>query len=64
MPTTTPFANLFGQSPFKALQRHMRAVLECMREVPPLFEALAAGDQERVRAVKDKTYPEPEHCFS
>jgi len=56
MPTTTPFANLFGQSPFKALQRHMRAVLECMREVPPLFEALAAGDQERVRSVKDKIF--------
>ncbi|MGB5300594.1 MAG: TIGR00153 family protein [Thiogranum sp.] len=56
MPTTTPFANLFGQSPFKALQRHMRAVLECMREVPPLFEALAAGDQERVRSLKDKIF--------
>ena len=56
MPTTTPFANLFGQSPFKALQRHMRAVLECMREVPPLFEALAAGDQERVRSLKDRIF--------
>ncbi|MEA2078690.1 MAG: TIGR00153 family protein [Pseudomonadota bacterium] len=56
MPTTTPFANLFGQSPFKALQRHMRVVLECMREVPPLFEALAAEDQERVRSLKDKIF--------
>ena len=56
MPTTTPFANLFGQSPFKALQRHMRVVLECMREVPPLFEALAAGDQDRVRSLKDRIF--------
>ena len=56
MPTTTPFANLFGQSPFKALQRHMRVVLECMREVPPLFEALAAGEQDRVRALKDRIF--------
>jgi len=56
MPTTTPFANLFGQSPFKALQRHMRVVLDCMREVPPLFEAVAAGDQERVRTLKDKIF--------
>jgi len=56
MPTTTPFANLFGQSPFKALQRHMRVVLDCMREVPPLFEALAAGDQERVISLKDKIF--------
>ena len=55
MPTTT-LANLFGQSPFKALQRHMRVVLDCMREVPPLFEALAAGDQERVRSLKDKIF--------
>ncbi len=56
MPTTTPFFNLFGHSPFKALQRHMRAVLDCMREVPPLFEALAAGDQERVRSLKDRIF--------
>jgi len=55
MPTTT-LANLFGQSPFKALQRHMRVVLDCMREVPPLFEALAAGDQERVISLKDKIF--------
>jgi predicted phosphate transport protein (TIGR00153 family) len=56
MPTTTPFANLFGQSPFKALQRHMRVVLECMREVPPLFEALAAADQERVQSLKERIF--------
>jgi predicted phosphate transport protein (TIGR00153 family) len=56
MPTTTPFANLFGHSPFKALQRHMRVVLDCMREVPPLFEALAAADQEQVQSLKDRIF--------
>jgi len=56
MSTTNPFANLFGKSPFKALQVHMRVVLECASEIPPLFDALAAGDQERVEATKDKIF--------
>jgi predicted phosphate transport protein (TIGR00153 family) len=56
MPSTSPFANLFGQSPFKALQAHMRVVVECVHEVPPLFEALAADDQAKVAAQKDKIF--------
>jgi len=56
MSTTNPFANLFGKSPFTALQARMRVVLECAREIPPLFEALAAGDQEGVVAAKDKIF--------
>ena len=56
MPTTNPFASLFGKSPFTALQAHMRVALECAREIPPLFEALAAGDQEGVMAAKDKIF--------
>jgi predicted phosphate transport protein (TIGR00153 family) len=56
MSSTNPFANLFGKSPFKALQVHMRIVLECAREIPPLFESLAAGDQEGVVAAKDKIF--------
>jgi len=56
MSTTNPFASLFGKSPFKALQGHMRIVLECAREIPPLFDALAAGDQEGVVAAKDKIF--------
>ena len=56
MSTTNPFANLFGKSPFKALQVHMRVVLECAHEIPPLFDALAAGDQEAVVAVKEKIF--------
>jgi len=34
----------------------MRIVLECAREIPPLFEALIAGDQERVEATKNKIF--------
>ena len=56
MSSTNPFASLFGKSPFKALQVHMRVALECANEIPPLFEALAAGDQEGVVAIKDKIF--------
>jgi len=56
MSTTNPLAGLFGKSPFKALQVHMRVVLECAHEIPPLFDALAAGDQERVEATKNKIF--------
>jgi len=42
------FSKLFGKSPFTALQKHMRVVVKCAREVMPLIEALAAGDQKRV----------------
>jgi predicted phosphate transport protein (TIGR00153 family) len=53
MSSTNPFANLFGKSPFSALQGHMRVVLECVHQMPPLFEALAKGDHDEVVAVKD-----------
>ena len=56
MSTTNPLAGLFGKSPFKALQVHMRVVLECAHEIPPLFDALAAGDQESVEATKNKIF--------
>ena len=47
------FAKLFGRSPFKAMQTHIDAVAKCANEVPDLFEALIAGDQEKVAAVKE-----------
>ena len=50
------FSKLFGQSPFTALQEHMRVVVECAREVQPLIEALAAGDQEQVVQLKDRIF--------
>ncbi len=52
MPLTSPLALLLKRSPFKSLQEHMRVVLACAREVPPLFEALCKGDQEKVEAIK------------
>lgn len=56
MSSTNPFANLFGKSPFNALQVHMRVVLECVHEIPPLFEALAKEDDDAVRSAKDKIF--------
>jgi predicted phosphate transport protein (TIGR00153 family) len=47
-----PFLDLFARSPFKPLQQHMRTVLACAREVEPLFEALCAGDADRVQALQ------------
>jgi predicted phosphate transport protein (TIGR00153 family) len=34
----------------------MRVVLECAHEIPPLFDALAAGDDERVASIKGKIF--------
>lgn len=50
------FSRLFGQSPFTALQRHMRVVLECAREVKPLVDALVAGDQDKIIESKDRIF--------
>ncbi len=56
MVRTTAFTSLFGRSPFKPMQEHIGIVARCAAEVPNLFEALAAGDQEKVNAVKDRIY--------
>lgn len=56
MKSTNPIASLFGHSPFKPLQEHMRIVDECVSEVPALFEALIAGDAPAVGKVKDKIF--------
>ncbi|RKZ99248.1 MAG: TIGR00153 family protein, partial [Gammaproteobacteria bacterium] len=41
-------ATMFGKSPFKALQTHMGIVKECVLEVPALFDALIAGEQQNL----------------
>ena len=41
--------DLFAKSPFKPMQEHMHAVLECVRQVPPLLEALCGDDTDSVR---------------
>ena len=56
VPPTSPFANLFGRSPFKALQQHMRVALACAQDVPVLFESLIAGDREGVIAAKERIF--------
>jgi len=49
-------SKLFRQSPFSALQTHMRAVLECVRQVRPLIDELVKGDQSTVIATKDRIF--------
>ena len=51
---TNPLLKLFGQSPFKPLQEHMRVAVQCANEVPGLCEALFAGDREKLVAIRDE----------
>ena len=37
-------SSLFGRSPIRPMQQHMKAAVSCAREVLPLVEAMAAGD--------------------
>ncbi|MBL8395733.1 MAG: TIGR00153 family protein [Candidatus Accumulibacter sp.] len=56
MSPTNPMAALFGKSPFKPLQQHMRIVVECVAEVPELFAALIDRDQVRLEEQKNKIF--------
>jgi len=56
MRTTNPIAALLGSSPFKPMQAHMRIVKECVSEVPGLFDALIAGNQDEMTAYKDRIF--------
>ena len=56
MPTTNPFASLFRRSPFTVLQEHMRVVVQCVDEVPGLFEALTSKNRAEVEAIKDRIF--------
>lgn len=56
MSSTNPLKSLLGKSPFTALQGHMRVVLECVHEVPPLFDALAKGDNDGVKSAKGRIF--------
>lgn len=44
---TNPIGSLFGKSPFRPTQEHMKVVERCVEEVVPLFEALLAGDRDQ-----------------
>jgi predicted phosphate transport protein (TIGR00153 family) len=56
MRTTSPIAGLFGKSPFKPMQEHMKAVRECVAQTLPLFEALRDGDREKLLAAKEEIF--------
>jgi len=56
MVTTNPLLKLFGQSPFGPLQEHMRVVVHCADKVPGLFDALCAGDEKKIREVRDEIF--------
>ncbi|MBF0190656.1 MAG: DUF47 family protein [Magnetococcales bacterium] len=46
----SPLQSLFGKSPFKALQQHMRKVNECAELLPALVDAVVAGDKAQVQS--------------
>ena len=61
MKSTNPMAALFGKSPFKPIQEHMRIVTECVSEVPALFQALVDDDPAKLEAQKTAIF-EKEHA--
>jgi len=56
MGNATPLSNLFGKSPFKPLQKHMRLATECASQVPCLLEALGNNDQDKIEKAKERIY--------
>jgi predicted phosphate transport protein (TIGR00153 family) len=60
MRTTNPLGRLFGPNPFTSLQEHMRVVIECVDHLPALFDALLAGDADRIRSEKDLIFEKEE----
>jgi len=55
-------ATMFGKSPFKSLQAHMGIVKECVSEVPLLFDALIAGEQQALTAQQDNIFAKEEEA--
>ena len=56
MEVMSPLMQMFGQSPFKPLQAHMRVVVECANQVPSLFEAVHDEAQDTVEEIRVKIY--------
>ena len=54
MKPVNPLASLLRNSPFKPMQQHMRAVKQCVDEVPALFEALTTSDMQMVKSITAK----------
>jgi predicted phosphate transport protein (TIGR00153 family) len=51
MKSKNPIAALFAGSPFKPMQEHMTIVNDCVAQVPDLFDALIANDEESLKRV-------------
>lgn len=47
-----PILDLFASSPMKPMQTHMKKVQECVNKLPKFFEAVFAGDWEKVDKVQ------------
>ncbi len=47
-------SDLFGRSPVKPMQEHMRASLACARLVQPLYEAMVAGDADEIHRQREE----------
>jgi len=56
MPISNTIMNLFGPSPFKPLQEHMRIVVQCASNVPGLFEALCDDDAAKMKKIRDEIF--------
>jgi len=56
MARKNPVTSLFGRSPFKPMQEHMRVVKRCTGQVTKIFEAVCEGDQEKVLEIKEKIF--------
>ena len=56
MPMMSPLMKLFGQSPFKPLQEHMRLVVKCANTVPGLFEAVHDDEADKIEELREQIY--------
>ena len=56
MAMMSPLLKMFGQSPFKPLQEHMRLAVDCANQVPGLFEAVHDADKDKVEEIRQQIY--------
>ena len=56
MAMMSPLMKMFGQSPFKPLQEHMRVVVDCANHVPGLFEAVHLESKDKVEELREQIY--------
>ncbi len=56
MAMMSPLVKMFGQSPFKPLQEHMRVVVDCANQVAGLFEAVHDDNKDKVEEIRERIY--------